>query len=70
MAKVIRRLWTSTDSNMRGKTRRLVTLANSTRTCAFKVSWDPVARGGAGDIATDVIPGSISSWTTGSARPR
>ena len=55
MAKVIRRLWMS--SRMREKTRRLVTLANATRTGAFKVSWDPVARGGAGDIATDVIPG-------------
>lgn len=55
MAKVIRRLWTF--SRMREKTRRVVTLANATRTAAFKVSWDPTLRGGAGDIATDVIQG-------------
>lgn len=55
MAKVVRRLWIST--GMKAKTRRLATLANTTRTCAFKVSWDPVAKGGAGEIATDVIQG-------------
>jgi hypothetical protein len=55
MAKVIRRLWMS--SRMREKSRRLATLANATRTAALKVSWDPVLRGGAGDIATDVIAG-------------
>lgn len=55
MCKVLQRLWKTT--RMREKLRRLATLANATRTCAFKVSWDPVAKGGAGDIATDVIPG-------------
>jgi len=55
MGKVIRRLWMS--SRMREKTRRVVTLANATRTCALKVAWDPVLKGGAGDIATDVIQG-------------
>jgi len=42
---------------MREKIRRLVTLANATRTAALKVSWDPILKGGAGDIATDVIQG-------------
>lgn len=55
MCKVLQRLWKTT--RMREKLRRLATLANATRTCAFKVSWDPVAKGGAGDIATDVIAG-------------
>lgn len=55
MAKVVRRIWM--DGRMREKTRRLVTLANATRTCALKVCWDAALKGGAGDIATDVIPG-------------
>lgn len=55
MAQIIRDLWRTT--GMKAKTRRLATLANATRTCAFKVSWDPVMNGGAGGIATDVIPG-------------
>lgn len=55
MAKVVRRLWMST--GMKAKVRRLAMLANATRTCALKVSWDPVAKGGAGEIATDVIQG-------------
>jgi hypothetical protein len=55
MAKVIRRLWMS--SRMREKIRRCVTLANTTRTTALKVSWDPTLKGGAGNIATDVISG-------------
>lgn len=55
MAKVIRRLWTS--NRMKGKMRRLVTLANATRTSALKWGWDSVLKGGAGDIFTDVIEG-------------
>jgi hypothetical protein len=53
MAKVVRRLWMS--DRMREKSRRVLTLANTTRTTGAKVSWDPVAKGGAGDITTDVI---------------
>jgi hypothetical protein len=55
MGQIIRDIWRTT--RMKNKTRRLVTLANSTRTCAFKVSWDPVMNGGAGGINTDVISG-------------
>lgn len=55
MAKVIRRSWIS--QGMKGKIRRLALLANATRTAALKISWDASAKGGAGDIATDVIPG-------------
>jgi hypothetical protein len=55
MAKVIRRAWVK--QGMKEKIRRLCTLANATRTAALKVMWDPVLKGGAGDITTDVIEG-------------
>lgn len=55
MAKVIRRAWTA--QGMKAKIRRLATLANATRTAALKVSWDPTLKGGAGDIATEVVQG-------------
>ena len=55
MGKVVRRIWM--DDRMREKARRVITLANATRTAALKVLWDPVAKGGAGDISTQVVPG-------------
>lgn len=55
MGKVIRHIWMT--GRMREKIRRVVTLANVTRTAALKVRWDAVLKGGAGDIATEVVEG-------------
>lgn len=55
MAKVVRYIWMK--DRMREKFRRLITLANTTRTAAIKVCWDASLKGGAGDITTDVIQG-------------
>lgn len=55
MRLILQRLWREDD--MKLKLRAGLLLANCTRTCALKVMWDPVLRGGNGDIATDVIPG-------------
>lgn len=42
---------------MQRKYKRAKLLADTTRTCAFKASWDPSLYDGAGDVTCDVIPG-------------
>lgn len=42
---------------MQRKMERALYLANSTRSCAIKVRWDPSKHNRAGDITADVIPG-------------
>lgn len=42
---------------MQRKIERGEFLANTTRSCAIKVSWDPTKHNRAGDIVADVIPG-------------
>jgi hypothetical protein len=45
------------EKNMKTKLRKAELLANSTRTCSWKISWDPTDNGGVGDVTCDVIPG-------------
>lgn len=55
MRQLLMKLWDA--DRMQFKLRRGLLLANTTRTCAGYVLWDPTLRGGNGDITTDVIPG-------------
>lgn len=43
--------------DMQSKLQRSRYLCETTRTCAFKPSWDPTLYDGAGDVTVDVIPG-------------
>ena len=55
MRRIIMRVWKHDDMQL--KLRKVLQLCKTTYTSAWKVIWDRTARGGAGDICTDVVPG-------------
>ena len=55
MRQVLQQYWRT--DRMMLKSRNALLLCNVTRTVASKTYWDPDAKGGIGDITTDIIPG-------------